>query len=187
MKVKAGTTISFDNRFKTITERGNYKRKIKRKPEPKGTWLVKVLGIATIVSGLWVACDYQNKPTLKAEAKTVEEVKSNFPKVYYSADMPKEPTIEELITKYFPENPSKALSVARCESNLNPLVVGDLKPIRGIVAKSYGIFQIRDLKGRNLTEEEKTQAEPNIKRARAIYDGAGKTFAKDWVRCSKTK
>ena len=54
-----------------------------------------------------------------------------------------------LIEKYFlAEEVLNALNVIKEESGGDPGAIGDAKPIRGLLAPSYGLFQIRALEGR---------------------------------------
>lgn len=54
-----------------------------------------------------------------------------------------------LIKKYFPRSEwQRAWNVMQGESGGNPSAVGDTQPIRGVLAPSVGLFQIRTLPGR---------------------------------------
>lgn len=62
--------------------------------------------------------------------------------------------INPLIQKYFPQDQwENALRVIQGESGGNPQAIGDKYPIKGILAPSYGLFQIRALPGRPAPEQ----------------------------------
>ncbi len=85
-------------------------------------------------------------------------------------------SIEEKIKSVFGADSEKALKIARCESQLNHLAVGDHK-IAYVkhgkeYGKSYGIFQIRSLPGRP-EPAELFNAEFNIEYAYQVYQKQG--------------
>ena len=60
-----------------------------------------------------------------------------------------DPKILQLIKKYFPPNQwANAVAIMNAESGGRPEAVGDNYPINGLLAPSYGLFQIRGLPGR---------------------------------------
>lgn len=64
------------------------------------------------------------------------------------------------------------LAIAKAESGCNPLAVGDTNPIRGVLAPSCGLFQVRTLSSRPSCEALKDPA-TNIAWAYRIYQGQG--------------
>lgn len=77
--------------------------------------------------------------------------------------------IFKLVQKHFPQNEwQNAMRVIGGESGFNVNAVGDNYPIRGLLAPSYGLFQIRALKGR---PNPKTLLDPeeNIKYAAKLF------------------
>ena len=70
-----------------------------------------------------------------------------------------------LIKKHFPKSEwQRAWNVMQGESGGDPGAVGDTQPIRGVLAPSVGLFQIRTLPGRPSAEQLK-DAEFNVKYA----------------------
>jgi len=64
------------------------------------------------------------------------------------------------------------MKIMRAESSCNPAVVGDNYPIRGLLAPSCGLFQIRTLSSRPSCDELKDPA-TNIAWAYRIYQSQG--------------
>jgi hypothetical protein len=81
-----------------------------------------------------------------------------------------EANIKRLIRETFPEDPVKALAIAKAESNLNPYAVNRQDAHRGCMG-SYGIFQIGCL--HESDPHVLYDVEYNIKRARQLYDERG--------------
>jgi len=82
-------------------------------------------------------------------------------------------SVEEQIRRMFPEDPNTAVAIAKCESGLNPDVIGD-----GHTAYvSVGLMQIRTLPTRmdyyNLTVNKLKDPVVNLLMARIIYDRSG--------------
>ena len=93
-------------------------------------------------------------------------------------------TIEEKIKSVFGADSEKALKIARCESQLNHLAVGDHK-IAYVkdgkeYGKSYGVFQIRSLPGRP-EPTELFDRDFNIEYAYQVYQRQGWDA---WMWCS---
>ena len=84
------------------------------------------------------------------------------------------PTIQELIIKYFPENP-EALDIFRCESNLNPEAQNLKDPFGG----SHGVAQVNGIHGHPVV----TLLDPNenLRIAKELFD---KESWKPWS-CAK--
>jgi hypothetical protein len=79
----------------------------------------------------------------------------------------------DLIKKYFPQDQWKnAYKVMLGESGGRADAVGDNYPIKGLLAPSYGLFQIRALPGRPAPDQ-LTDAEFNIKYAADLYKAQG--------------
>ena len=88
----------------------------------------------------------------------------------------REVSIEELIVETFPEEPEKALAIARCESGLRPDAWSP--------TQDGGVFQIHvPVHGKRLEELglDIWDPEDNIKFARMLYDESG---WRPWV-CTK--
>lgn len=96
--------------------------------------------------------------------------------------------IEQMIKDAFPENYHDAITVAKCESGLDPSKIGDKALITyngdDIVGDSIGLFQIRTggkdfnrARANNMTPDEfrrwMLDAKENIKYAKSIYDRQG--------------
>lgn len=79
-------------------------------------------------------------------------------------------------------NVNTAINICQAESGGNPRAQGDNYPIRGLLAPSCGLFQVRTLAGRPTCEELKDPA-TNIAWAYRIYLGQG---YQAWSVC-KTK
>lgn len=77
----------------------------------------------------------------------------------------------ELVSQY-DWNVSVMLQIMKAESSCNPSSVGDNYPIRGLLAPSCGLFQIRTLSSRPSCEALKDPA-TNIAWAYRIYQGQG--------------
>ena len=78
-----------------------------------------------------------------------------------------ENSIEEIISRTFPEDPRTALAIAKAESGLRADAVG----VNRNGTKDAGIFQINDVHGHSL--EERLDVSNNIRIAREIYDRRG--------------
>jgi hypothetical protein len=139
---------------------------------------LKFLIPITVIAFFWMKIDMANRTfEPKAEpAKAQESEVDPFPAVYNnytSHDMPRQETIEELITRYFPEDPSKAIKIAKCESSYWVPPVG-WKPWshNGTAPDdSWGLFQINlfgKLKLTRPSAEELKDPETNVKFARSI-------------------
>lgn len=77
------------------------------------------------------------------------------------------------IKKYFPEEEwGRAYKVAMGESGGRVGAVGDKYPIRGVLAPSYGYFQIRALPGRP-SPKELLDPEFNVKYASDLFKSQG--------------
>ena len=96
--------------------------------------------------------------------------------------------VEQMIKDAFPENYHDAITVAKCESGLDPTKIGDKALITyngdDIVGDSIGLFQIRTggkdfnrARANNMTPDEfrtwMLDAKENIKYAKSIYDRQG--------------
>ena len=78
-----------------------------------------------------------------------------------------------LIQKYFPKDQwDNAMKVMQGESGGRPDAIGDNYPIRGETIPSYGLFQIRALKGRP-SPEVLLNPEENVKYAANLYKSQG--------------
>jgi hypothetical protein len=108
----------------------------------------------------------------KARAKAQEKFKPKEPARGYTPF-----TVEAKIRAKFGVNADRAVAIARCESSLNPSAIGDLN----INPHSYGVFQIRGLKGRPAPEK-LLDADLNIDYAFQM-SGGGKNW-KAWS-CSR--
>ena len=190
--MKPGTKIRFDRRYKKLTVCKPRKRKEETVLDG-GKLLVAILAWITFSYGCWMVSYYNNledtayaateevvTPT-QAEIETMPQTITDIIEDFESKEFRPE-TIEEMITRYFPENPAKAIRIARCESKLNPLAYNGVG-----LDDSHGIFQI-NIKG-NLaknrpTAEQLKDPETNIKFARTLYDSAN-GFQRDWIVCNR--
>jgi hypothetical protein len=90
-----------------------------------------------------------------------------------------------LIQKY-DWNVTTAINVMRAESGCRPTAVGDTKPIKGVLAHSCGLFQVRTLRGRPSCEELKNP-ETNVAWAYKLYVAKNKhgkqAFWSPWSVC----
>jgi hypothetical protein len=105
-------------------------------------------------------------------------------KILLSENLPAKVTRwKDLVAKYFrAEQVLNALNVINIESGGDTEAVGDRFPIRGILAPSIGLFQIRSLKGRdkaagfsNVADFIKALKGPeyNIKYAANLWNSSG--------------
>jgi len=78
-------------------------------------------------------------------------------------------TIEDKIRRVFGKDAEVAIAVAKAESGLDPLVVGDMNT----KYHSIGVFQIRLLPERGLTMEQMQNADENINYAKMLFDKHG--------------
>lgn len=76
--------------------------------------------------------------------------------------------IVALIRETFGDEAETAIAIAKAESGLNPKAVNE-KNSNG--SSDYGLFQINSI--HNPTEEQKFNAEENIKMSKRIYDARG--------------
>ena len=85
-------------------------------------------------------------------------------------DSPRQPAIEELIRKYFPEEPEIMIAIAKAESgqDLNPKAYN--KNNNG--SEDIGVFQVNTIHGYD--KEWLQDPENNCKAARKVYDTQGK-------------
>ena len=83
--------------------------------------------------------------------------------------------VVQLIKDKFGKDWEMALKIADCESGLTPDAIGDNYPIKGQVIPSVGVFQIRLLPERGLTEEEMKNPEHNVEYAKMLFDKSGWT------------
>ena len=149
---------------------------------------IKVLNLVTFVVVTVFLCgqatEYvESKNTSNTIVEPSVRVNTVVETAQASPTVSKVETVEEMIVRYFPEEPKKALAIARCES-------GTDSSKENLVGRdnSYGIFQINiigKLAKVRPTADELKDPETNIKTARSIYVGAGYTFSKDWVICSR--
>lgn len=93
-----------------------------------------------------------------------------------------ENSIEEIISRYFHEDPETAIAIANAESGLNPLAV-NTKNTNGTT--DYGLWQINSI--HNPTEVQKTDAVENTKLAREIYERRGWDAWSAWTNKSYKK
>lgn len=118
---------------------------------------------------------------------SVEATKSAITNQVYAAE-PELSEIEQMIKDTFPENYQEAITIAKCESGLDPTRIGDKALITyngdDIVGDSIGLFQIRTggkdfnrARANNMTPDEfrtwMLDAKENIKYAKTIYDKQG--------------
>jgi hypothetical protein len=126
---------------------------------------MKYLAIGTTIGVLvGIALSY----ALLAKADTIEYVATEEPK----KEVQIEKTIEEKIRETFPEDPERAVAIAKCESNLIPSAVSP--------THDYGIFQINHIHDARLKQLglDKFRVDDNIAFARILYNERG---FKPWV------
>lgn len=78
-----------------------------------------------------------------------------------------ENSIEEIISRMFPEDPKTALAIAKAESGMR----ADAKNINRNGSNDVGIFQINSIHGHSI--EERLDPIENIRMAREIYERRG--------------
>jgi hypothetical protein len=101
--------------------------------------------------------------TYQVEAKEIEQHKVVQIEVVWS-----EARIIEKIRETFPEDPDRAVAIAKCESNFNPKAVSP--------TNDHGLMQIN--KTVHTVEGDVYDVETNLKYARKLYDERG---WKPWV------
>lgn len=161
---------------------------LKRRVKPTMT-LRSVYGSFLLIVGLllvWIAILDANQVEAQATETPVVQSESIVEVAQAALAIPvviPSLTIPELITKYFPENPSKAIAISQCESHLIPDKMNTTPP-----DYSVGLFQI-NLYGKlalsRPSVEELKDPETNIRFARGLWESAGRTFSKDWKICSQ--
>ena len=107
-------------------------------------------------------------------ASPVEVELANVPPVHDNS-------IQGKIRAKFGVNAESALAIAKCETNFNPLAVGDLG-IDGGTNPSYGLFQIRYFGGARGTIEQLHDVDYNINKAYEM-SGGGTNWA-PWYNCA---
>jgi hypothetical protein len=188
MKYKAGTKISFDRRFNTLTEKGSYQRhQPKRKSIAKRThefWARPVVRVGVfflILTALWMRIEHINRPRPIVEPASAMETVVTTPEIAPTLVVEKPLNIEQAIRDEFGIYGDRAVKIAQCESNLDPTRENLKAPDR-----SFGLFQVNTygkLASVRPTREQLLDPITNIRTAKAIFDGAGHTFSKDWVVC----
>jgi soluble lytic murein transglycosylase-like protein len=190
-KVISNVDLRFNEKKVTVGKDSRVSRK--RKPAKKANFLkiiFNLFGVLLVVVFLsHEICAYLDtknvskaivEPAKAQETPVAEPVRDT---VAREARPEKVETIEEMITRYFPENPKKALAIAQCESHTDPNKMNTKKP-----DYSIGLFQINilgNLAKNRPTESELKDPETNIKFARMLYESAGRSFSRDWVVCDK--
>ena len=129
-----------------------------------GMFLVLVIGYVGFNISLSVP-----EISLKWESDPVTYEQRAKAKFEAKEEVVKELTIEEKISKTFPENPEVMIAVAKAESNLNPLATN--RNTNG--SRDIGLFQINSVHGGN--DLEMFDVDKNLEAARKIYDKQGIT------------
>lgn len=88
--------------------------------------------------------------------------------IKFSVEGETPPPLEDLIKKYFGDDSDTAIAIAKCESSLNPLTIGD----KHLVKPSIGLFQINQ-RWHGYSVEELQNPEFNCKVAKEIFDRWG--------------
>jgi hypothetical protein len=78
-----------------------------------------------------------------------------------------ENSVEDIISRYFPEDPKMAIAIAKAESGLRAEAVNE----NSNGTRDAGLFQVNDIHGHSI--EERLDLENNVKIARAIYEKSG--------------
>ena len=111
----------------------------------------------------------KNAPTVIVEPTKVQEMvesaKAESPKPKVVTEL----TIEQKIEIAFGKDASVALAIAKAESGLRADAVGDTNT----KYHSIGLFQIRLLPGRGITEEQMKNPDENIKYAKEMHERQG--------------
>jgi len=119
---------------------------------------------------------------------TIEPAKELSPVVEASVSV-SESEVVTYIRSVFGKHADKAIKIAQCESNLNPMRVGD-KHLSYMVdgvkhGESYGVFQIRFLKGRP-SPAQLHDYKFNIDYAYGIFKKSGRFGGTEgWFNCAK--
>jgi hypothetical protein len=78
-----------------------------------------------------------------------------------------ENSIEEIISRYFPEDPKMAIAIAKAESGLRVDAINE----NSNGTRDGGLFQVNDVHGYSM--EERLDLENNVRIAREIYEKSG--------------
>ena len=138
-----------------------------------------------ILTALWMRIEWINRPRPIVEPASAMETTTN-PVVTTPAPViivEKPIDIEQAIRDEFGIYGETAIKIAQCESHLDPTKENLKAPDR-----SFGLFQINTygkLANSRPTREQLLDPITNIRVAKAIFDGAGQTFSKDWVVCHR--
>lgn len=109
-----------------------------------------------------------NSEQYNKEHPIVYEAQAEEPEEILIELIPEEKSIEQKIRDTFPEDPDRAVKIAKCESGLNPKAVSP--------TNDHGLMQIN--KSAHKVEGDIYDVDTNLQFARKLYDESG---WKPWV------